>query len=118
MKIKDVVVRNGLLGIATGLSFVSLETRTEVGVPGATNDRTRGEDVPVKILRVNVETGEQSVWRELAPANRTELSGGLVIRVGADCKSSAYSAQYGFHNCGSSTACAEAGAHKEPALKR
>jgi hypothetical protein len=95
MKIKDVVVRNGLLGIATGLSFVSLETRTEVGVPGATNDRTRGEDVPVKILRVNVETGEQTLWRELAPANRTEVIPGFVIRVGADCKSSAYSAQYG-----------------------
>jgi hypothetical protein len=42
MKIKDVVVRNGLLGIATGLSFVSLETRTEVGVRGATDDRTSG----------------------------------------------------------------------------
>lgn len=52
MKIKDVVVRNGLLGIATGLSFVSLETRTEVGVPGATDDRTSGassaQDVALK----------------------------------------------------------------------
>jgi len=55
----------------------------------------QGEDVPVKILRVNVETGEQTLWRELAPANRTEVNPGFVIRVGADCKSSAYSAQYG-----------------------
>jgi Tol biopolymer transport system component len=55
----------------------------------------QGEDAPVKILRVNVETGEQTLWRELAPANRTEVIPGFVIRVGADCKSSAYSAQYG-----------------------
>jgi serine/threonine protein kinase/WD40 repeat protein len=55
----------------------------------------QGVDPPVKILRVNVETGEQTVWRELAPANRTEVIPGFVIRVGADCKSSAYSAQYG-----------------------
>jgi WD40 repeat protein len=55
----------------------------------------QGEDLPMKILRVNVETGEQTVWRELAPADRTELNGSLSIRVGADCKSSAYSVQYG-----------------------
>jgi len=55
----------------------------------------QGEDVPVKILRVNVATGEQTLWRELAPANRTEVNPGFVIRVGADCKSSAYSVQYG-----------------------
>jgi len=51
-------------------------------------------DLPVKILRVNVETGEQNLWRELAPANRTGLNGIVGIRVGADCESSAYSAYY------------------------
>ena len=59
----------------------------------------QGGDMPVpvlvKILRVNVETGEQTVWRELAPANPTELNGNFSIRVGADCKSLAYSAAYG-----------------------
>jgi len=54
----------------------------------------QGEDAPVKILRVNVETGAQTLWRELAPADRTEVNPGFVIRVGADCKSSAYSAGY------------------------
>jgi Tol biopolymer transport system component len=51
-------------------------------------------DVPAKILRVNVETGEQNLWRELAPANRTGLTGIFGIRVGADCQSSGYSAAY------------------------
>jgi eukaryotic-like serine/threonine-protein kinase len=51
-------------------------------------------DVPVKILRVDVEAGEQTLWRELAPANRTGLTGIAEIRVGADCRSSAYSALY------------------------
>ena len=32
-------------------------------------------DLPVKILRVEVETGEQTFWKELAPANRTGLTG-------------------------------------------
>ena len=50
--------------------------------------------VPVKILRVDIETGEQSVWKELAPANRTGLTGINQVRVGADCESSAYSAVY------------------------
>ena len=51
-------------------------------------------DAPIKILRVDVETGEQATWRELAPAYRTGLTVIGNIRVGADCKSSAYSAQY------------------------
>ena len=51
-------------------------------------------DVPVKILRVHVDTGEQTLWNELAPANRTGLSAVQEVRVGADCQSSAYSAQY------------------------
>ena len=51
-------------------------------------------DVPVKILRVNVQTGEQTLWKELAPANRTALTGIQNVRVGAECQSSAYSALY------------------------
>jgi eukaryotic-like serine/threonine-protein kinase len=51
-------------------------------------------DVPVKILRVDVETGERALWNELAPANRTGLSGIPDVRVGADCQSASYSALY------------------------
>jgi len=51
-------------------------------------------DVPVKILRVDIETGAQTLWKELAPAYRTGLAGIADVRVGADCQSSAYSAQY------------------------
>jgi hypothetical protein len=54
----------------------------------------RAGDVPVKIVRVDVETGKQTPWRELAPANRTGLLNIPYIRVGADCQSSAYSAGY------------------------
>ena len=52
-------------------------------------------DVPVKILQVDVETGEETVWKELALANRTGLGGINAVRVGADCQSSAYSVAYG-----------------------
>jgi eukaryotic-like serine/threonine-protein kinase len=51
-------------------------------------------DLPVKILRVDVETGEQTLWKELAPPYRTGLTGIPNVRVGADCQSSAYSALY------------------------
>jgi eukaryotic-like serine/threonine-protein kinase len=51
-------------------------------------------DVPVKILRVDVENGEQTLWKEMAPANRTGLAAISNVRVGADCRSSAYSAYY------------------------
>jgi len=51
-------------------------------------------DIPVKILRVDVETGEQTLWEELAPANKTGLGGVSAVRVGADCRSSAYSVVY------------------------
>jgi eukaryotic-like serine/threonine-protein kinase len=54
----------------------------------------RAGDLPVKILRVDVETGEQTLWKEFAPANRTGLIGIPNLRVGADCQSLAYSAEY------------------------
>ena len=54
----------------------------------------QGGDVPVKIIRVDVETGAQTLWKELAPTNRTGLPNIPYIRVGADCQSSAYSATY------------------------
>ena len=51
-------------------------------------------NVPIKILQVDIEAGEQTLWRELAPAYRTGLGGILFVRVGADCQSAAYTAQY------------------------
>lgn len=51
-------------------------------------------DVPVKITRVDIETGEQALWEELAPTYRTGLIGIPFIRVRRDCQSAAYSAQY------------------------
>jgi hypothetical protein len=48
--------------------------------------------VPVKILRVDVETGKQTLWNEWAPAYRTGLGEISFVRVGADCRTSAYSA--------------------------
>jgi len=51
-------------------------------------------DVPVKILRLNVDTGAQMLWAEWAPANRTSLTGFYSMRVGADCRSAGYTAQY------------------------
>ena len=50
--------------------------------------------VPAKILRVDVETGEQALWREVGPVYKTGLVTLYSIRAGADCQSSAYSALY------------------------
>jgi eukaryotic-like serine/threonine-protein kinase len=50
--------------------------------------------VPLKIFRVDIETGEQTLWRELAPASRTGFGGIPSVRVGADCRTVAYTAQY------------------------
>jgi eukaryotic-like serine/threonine-protein kinase len=54
----------------------------------------RSEDVPVKIIRVTVETGEQTPFKELAPAYRTGLTGIGQVRVSADCQNLAYSGVY------------------------
>jgi hypothetical protein len=50
--------------------------------------------VPAKILRLDVQTGGQPLWKELSPAYRTGLAGIGNIRVRADCQSSGYSASY------------------------
>jgi eukaryotic-like serine/threonine-protein kinase len=51
-------------------------------------------EVPVKILRVDVETGDRALWKEWAPSDRTALSSIQDVRVGPDCQSSAYSVNY------------------------
>jgi eukaryotic-like serine/threonine-protein kinase len=51
-------------------------------------------NVPVKILRLDVVTGEKAPWRELVPNSKTGLVGIPLVRVGADCQSSAYTALY------------------------
>jgi serine/threonine protein kinase len=53
-----------------------------------------GGDMPAKILRANVETGERTLWKEWAPVYRTGLTGIASVRVGADCRSSVYSPVY------------------------
>jgi len=51
-------------------------------------------DVPVRIRRVDVESGAQTPWRELVPASKTGLAAIPDVRVSADCQGSAYSAWY------------------------
>jgi eukaryotic-like serine/threonine-protein kinase len=51
-------------------------------------------NVPAKILRVDVVSGEQTVWKEWAPVSRTALNSIDEIRVAADCRASAFSAFY------------------------
>jgi dipeptidyl aminopeptidase/acylaminoacyl peptidase len=53
--------------------------------PGDSLMVSRAGEVPVKILRVDIGTGDQSLWRQLAP-----IGGAGNIRVGADCQSSGY----------------------------
>jgi len=54
----------------------------------------RSGEVPLKILRVDVDTGAQTLWKELEPVSRTEFNSFSEIRVGADCQSTAYSVVY------------------------
>jgi len=54
----------------------------------------QGGDVPAKILRLDVATGAKAPWRELVPNSKTALQSINLVRVGADCQSSAYSAEY------------------------
>jgi Tol biopolymer transport system component len=52
----------------------------------------RSGQVPVRIMRLNLQTGQQSLWKELAPALRDALFAIQPIRVAPDCESYAYSA--------------------------
>lgn len=51
-------------------------------------------EVPAKIMNVDVDTGKQTLRRELAPAYRSGLNGIVAVRVGSECQSYAYSAAY------------------------
>ena len=51
-------------------------------------------NVPVKIFRVDLQTGNQVLWKEWAPAYSTGITRNIAVRVGADCQASAYSALY------------------------
>jgi len=51
-------------------------------------------NLPVKIFRVDLQTGDQVLWKEWAPAYRTGIARVIAARVGADCQGSAYSVVY------------------------
>jgi eukaryotic-like serine/threonine-protein kinase len=51
-------------------------------------------NLPARIFRVDLETGRQTLWKELMPSYRTGLGGISAVRVGADCQSFGYSAWY------------------------
>jgi Tol biopolymer transport system component len=52
--------------------------------------------VPVRIFRVDLQTGNQVLWKEWAPTYRTGISRNfpVQVRVSADCQGSAYSVFY------------------------
>jgi Tol biopolymer transport system component len=52
--------------------------------------RTRA--IPVKLTRVNLETGKRELWREITPADPAGIQSIASIRVSADGKAYAYSA--------------------------
>jgi Tol biopolymer transport system component len=51
-------------------------------------------NIPVKIFRVDLQTGNRVLWKEWAPSYKTGIRTVLAVRVGADCQSSAYSVMY------------------------
>jgi Tol biopolymer transport system component len=53
----------------------------------------RGQ-IPAHITRLNLSTGEQRPWKDLAPADRTALTSVGCIRISRDCETYAYTSQY------------------------
>ncbi len=51
---------------------------------------TRGE-VPARVWRIDLETGERKLWREISPPDRTGVEGIATVRMTADAASFAYS---------------------------
>jgi len=54
----------------------------------------RSGELPVRVMRVNVNSGEQRLWRELGPPERTGVWAIEPIRIAPDCEAYAYSAGY------------------------
>jgi len=54
----------------------------------------RSGEIPARVMRVNLASGEQRLWKELAPAERTAIWEIEPIRFTPDCEAYAYSAWY------------------------
>ena len=49
-----------------------------------------GNELPARIVRVDVETGRRETWKEIAPADRTGLDRIDTIRMTPDARAYAY----------------------------
>jgi len=107
----DIVISRDGRTLAAGMQDQSVhllpidggEGRAVPGVKGLTPIAFCGDssllvyhsgEMPARILRVDLATGRQALWKELAPAYREALWETQPIRVAPDCESYAYSAQY------------------------
>lgn len=61
---------------------------------GASLLASRPFEIPAHVIRIDLQSGKQTLWKDLVPADRTALSMVAPIRVAADCETYAYSAQY------------------------
>ena len=50
--------------------------------------------IPVHVVKVDVQSGKQQPWKELAPRDRTALSMVSPVRFASDCETYGYTAQY------------------------
>jgi hypothetical protein len=48
-------------------------------------------EIPARVMRLNLKSGASTLWREVAPAERTGLRSIQMIRVAADCQTYLYS---------------------------
>jgi predicted Ser/Thr protein kinase len=55
---------------------------------------SRPGKIPVQVVKVDVQSGKQQVWKELVPRDRTALSMVSPVRFAPDCETYGYSAQY------------------------
>ena len=50
--------------------------------------------IPIQVVKVDVQSGKQQVWKELVPRERTALSMIQAVRFASDCETYGYTAQY------------------------
>jgi hypothetical protein len=90
-----------------GIQLIPVDGGAARPVPGATAGlapiawcrdgsllASRGGEVPAHVVRIDLSSGKQHTWKDIAPSDRTALTMVGPIRVAADCETYAYTAQY------------------------
>ena len=109
--VDDIVISLDVRSIAAvsdqGIQILAIDGGTARPVPGVGPGFTpaawcrdnsllvyRSGEIPARIVRVDLQSGQQRPWKELAPPDRTSIFGVQPVRVSSDCETYAYSVWY------------------------